>query len=408
MRKNLLLFLTVIISINCFSQISYEKGYYIDNFDQKVNCLIKNMDWKNNPTYFEYKISVNTETKKANIKSIKEFAIFNVSKYNRSTIKIDRSSENLNLLSNSKVPIFEEEQLFLKVLVEGKANLYQYEEGNLKRYFYNKENSNVEQLVFKSYRTSDNNKGQNNRFKQQIWHNLKCSSIEMNSIEKLEYKKNSLINIFTKYNSCNNSDFTNYDKNRERDLFNLSVRPHFKNSSLEIQNASSNSRDIDFENKIGIGFGIEAEFILPFNKNKWAILIEPTLQNFKSEKTTNSSNVSGGKLITEVDYNSIEIPIGLRHYFFINNKSSKIFTNISYLIDVSPNSLIEFKRADNSSLNSMEIETGNNWAIGIGYKLYDKYSLEIRYQTSRNVLMNYNSWSSDYNTLSIIFGYSIF
>ena len=308
MKKRLLLFLTAIISINCYSQISYEKGYYIDNSNQKINCLINNIDWKNNPIDFEYKLSKSSETKNANIKSIKEFGIYNISKYSRNTVKIDRSSENTNKLSIVRDPIFEEEQLFLKVLVEGKANLFLYEEGNIKRYFYNEENSNIEQLVFKSYMTSNNYKGENNQFKQQIWNNLKCSTIEMNKIENLEYKKNSLINIFTEYNSCSNSDFINYDEKQKTDLFNLSFRPRLNNSSL------SRQRPHSFEgNELGIGFGIEAEFIFPFNKNKWAVLVETTYQSFKSEKTTNVTNVSGGKLITEVDYSSIKAPLSLRY-----------------------------------------------------------------------------------------------
>ena len=46
-----------ILATNCCAQISFEKGYYIDNSNQKVDCLIKNVDWKNNPTSFEYKLS---------------------------------------------------------------------------------------------------------------------------------------------------------------------------------------------------------------------------------------------------------------------------------------------------------------------------------------------------------------
>ena len=81
MKKQLLFLLITILSFNCYSQISFEKGYYIDNSNQKTNCLIKNIDWKNNPTQFEYKLSENSESKKKTIESIKEFGINNISKY---------------------------------------------------------------------------------------------------------------------------------------------------------------------------------------------------------------------------------------------------------------------------------------------------------------------------------------
>jgi len=407
MKKQLLFFLTIILSLNCYSQISFEKGYYINNKNQKINCQIKNTDWKNNPTEFEYKLSENTEPQKATIKSVKEFGIDNISKYIRSTVNIDRSSEFINYLSNNKRPIFKKEELFLKVLVEGKSTLYQYVDGNLIRYFYNKDNSNIEQLIFKSYKTNENNIGKNNRFRQQLWNDLKCSNFKMSKIENLDYKKNDLVNFFVEYNKCNNQEYVNFEKKQKRNIFNLIIRPRLNSSSLTIQNFVSNSRNTDFENKIGFGFGLEAEFILPFNKNKWAIEIGPTYQSYKSEKTTNVNNVSGEILIAKVNYNSIEIPVSIRLYFFLNN-SSKIFINASYIFDFSSKSFIEFTRNDGSNLSVSEIGTSSNLAMGIGYKQNDRYSLEIRYQTNRDILGNYLFWNSKYKTLSIIFGYSLF
>lgn len=408
MKKQLLFLLTVLLCFNCYSQIEYEKGYYIDNNNQKTNCLIKNVGWKNNPTEFEYKISENSESKKAILKNIKEFGINNVLKYVRKHVKIDRSTENINSLSDSKKPFFNEEELFLKLLVEGKASLYEYVDGNLRRYFYDKDNSNVEQLIFKSFKTSDNKLGKNNRFKQQLWNALKCSNFKISKFERLNYKKNDLVNFFVAYNNCNNGAYINYDEKQHRDLINLTIRPRLNNSSLTIMNSISSSRDIDFGNKIGFGFGIEAEFLLPFNKKKWAITIEPTYQSFNSESITDVNNVLGGVLIAKIDYSSIEIPVGLRHYFFIN-KNSKIFMNASYIFDLSSKSSIDFTRNDISDISSLEIDTViSNLAFGLGYKYKDKYSIEFRYQTPRDVLGKYVFWSSEYKTLSIIFGYSLF
>ncbi|MFB1040707.1 MAG: tRNA modification GTPase, partial [Polaribacter sp.] len=61
-----------------------------------------------------------------------------------------------------------------------------------------------------------------------------------------------------------------------------------------------------------------------------------------------------------------------------------------------------------STYNSLDVKSRNNLAFGIGYKLNDKYGLEMRYQTSREILSDFVFWNSNYNTLSIIFGYSFF
>ena len=337
---------------------------------------------------------------------MKEFVINNASKYVRSKVNIDRSSESISLLSTEKKPFFKEEEIFLKVLIEGKANLYSYEDSNLRRYFYSNEQSNIEQLVFKSYLTSDGKKGENNHFRQQLLNSLKCASINSNRVKNLEYKKNSLTGLFVEYNECSDSEFVNYEEKQKRDLFNLNLRPRFNSSTLSVETLS-NSRNTDFGNKTGFGFGVEIEYILPFNKSKWSVILEPTYQSFKSEKTSEAANISGGQLTAKVDYTSIEFPLGIRHYLYLNQDSS-FFINASIVFDYSSDSVIEYTRADGTNLSDpLKIESNSNLALGVGYKFQDKYSLEMRYLTNRDVL-NYQYSSSDYKTISVIFGYSLF
>lgn len=408
MKRQLLVLLTTILSFNCYSQITFEEGYYIDNTNQKINCLIKNIDWANNPTEFQYKLSANSEPITQTLSSVKEFGINNVSKYVKRSVKIDRSSDKINHISIYKNPEFKDEELFLKVLVEGKTTLYQYIDGNLTRYFYEKNDSNIEQLIFKLYKKNVNKIYENNRYKQQLWMEFKCPKFTMSKIERLNYAKKDLVNFFVEYNNCNDQEYVNFEAKQKRDLFNLTIRPRLNSSSLTIENSVSSSRNTDFDNEMGVSLGIEAEYIFPFNKNKWSFIIEPSYQNYKSEKTTETENISGGVTIANIDYQSIEVPIGVRHYFFLNN-NSKIFVNASYVFDFYSKSPIEFTRKDGSSLYSLNIETRNNTAYGVGYN-YKKYSIELRYQSPRKILddFNYYNWSSKYKSISIILGYSIF
>jgi len=314
MKKQIFLFVITILSFNCYSQISFEKGYYINNSNQKITCLIKNIDWKNNPTEFKYRLSENGEIQNATIQNVKEFGFFNTSKYIRQTVDIDKSSDLLKNLSKEKTPVFEEEELFLKILVEGKANLYEYSESNMLRYFYKTENSEIKQLVHKSYRIQDYIL-KNNQFRQQLWNDLKCPNMKIRRVENIDYKKNDLIKFFTNYSKCNDDDLNFVEQKEKRNLLNLTIRPRLISSSLVVENTIRDANS-DFGNKIGFGLGLEAEYILPFNKNKWSIFAEPTYQTFKGEENVEISNVSGGMLETKVDYKSIEVPVGIRNYFF--------------------------------------------------------------------------------------------
>ncbi len=400
MKKSILFFLITFISLSCYSQIIFEKGYYINNSNQKVNCLIKNFDWINNPLEFEYKLTEISERQKATINTIKEFGVNSIFKYTRHTVNIDKSSNDLREISNIKAPIFNEETLFLKVLIEGEASLYSFENDGINRYFYKINDSKVNQLVFKEYLNDEGLVAKNTSYKQQLWSNLKCSSIKTNNFERLNYNKEDLTNFFVEYNKCSNKDYILYEKvNEKKDLFNLSIRPGINSSTLSIRNDLGRTNG-NFDNKLNFRFGIEAEFIFSFNKNKWAFIIEPTYNH--SYKAENNIIRRGAEVVTKVEYHSLELPIGIRYYFFLN-EDSKFFINASYVSDFTlSNGFVDF----NSEVD-LEITAGNNLAFGAGYKHNDKYSLELRY-SNRDVLGSYASWDSKYKVLSVIFGYSFF
>lgn len=405
MKKQLLFFLFIILTFNCYSQITFEEGYFINNKGEKTDCLIKNLDWKNNPTEFKFILSKDATPETLKLKSVKEFGIYGISKFVRFTVKVDISSENISHLSKQKDPIYEEQQLFLKVLVEGKANLYKYQNKTFKRYFYNNQDSEVKQLIFKTYQVSKKKISKNNWYKHQLFSNLKYKDLTQSQIKKVDYNKKDLVDFFIKYNEKNNSEYLNLAVKQEKKLFNLNLRPGLNHSSLTIRNGSAEGRNIDFDTKLAFRFGIEAEFILPYNKNKWAVLIEPTYQYYKSEKETVFAETltHASTANVEVDYSSIELPIGIRHYSYINDHS-KLFFNISYIFDFPSSSTIQSERKD---IFDLKIKANKNLAIGVGYT-YNKYSLEIRYQTKRDILNGYTYWGSDYKTMSVIFGYRIF
>ena len=112
MKKEILILLTAILSLNCYSQISFEKGYFINNNEEKINCLIKTVDWNNNPSEIEYKLSEKDIVKTVTAEFVKEFSIDNNSKYITAKVNIDRSGNTLNKLNEKRNPIFNEVKIF--------------------------------------------------------------------------------------------------------------------------------------------------------------------------------------------------------------------------------------------------------------------------------------------------------
>jgi hypothetical protein len=396
--KTKLISLFLILTSCAFGQISFEKGYYIDNENNRIDCLIKNTDWEDNPKEFKYKIRETDDPQKGDLTTAKEFGIIGISKFIRVETRIDRSPLEFSAFSDKKDPLWSQEQLFLKVLVEGKACLYSYMEGNLKLYFYSVPDSTIKQLVYKNYKNGETTFATNYGFRLQLWSDVRSDDAIVSSVEKLNYQQKELEKYFINYNKNQGETPDLYHKEKKTDFFHLKVTPGVNYSTFSITNKSSPYLDVVFKGKVNFRLGLEGEFILPINKNKWSILFEPTYHYFNSTGPTGTGNAT-------VNYSSIEFPVGLRHYFFLN-ENLKIFINGMYLFNfgVDFNTKIDFDYALQSSLN---LKTVNGLSFGGGVCI-NKLSAELRYYTNRNLLFDYELWSADYQTFSLIVGYKIF
>lgn len=397
MRKATLLILSIVFCLNCSSQIFYEQGYYIDNSGQRVDCQINNKDWKNSPTEFDYRVNTTTIPKTMPIQSVSEFGIEDGLKYVRRTVKIDKSRELVNNLQEGSAPVFEEETLFLKALIEGEANLFVFEDGTLRKYFYSVNDSEVEQLVYRQFKTRDRKIRENLQYKKQLFETLSCPELPAQRIKNLKYSTKDLVEYFVEYHECRNAPFKRFSKDPKKNIYNLNLRPGLKTSFLEIKDFSRvEVQSADFGRNSAVTFGLEFEVVLPFRNNKWAVILEPTYQSFNKEITIQSE-------LFGVQYTSIEIPVGGRHYFFLS-KNSKLFINAAVAIDFEFDSYL-YESAERKY--PTQLDTQYNFVYGIGFKQNDKFSIELRYQ-SRDILRNYQNLEGRYNNVSVLLGYTLF
>ncbi|MCZ8021556.1 MAG: hypothetical protein O9302_07255 [Cyclobacteriaceae bacterium] len=135
MRRLLHLSLLLFFSSIAIAQTKFEEGYFILNSGDRVECFIKKEVWKNNPTEIRYKLDLNSKESIASGNDIKEFGFTKGAVYVKATVQIDRSPSALNNLTIDRTPKFSEETLFLKLLVNGYAKLYQYDDKDLIRFF---------------------------------------------------------------------------------------------------------------------------------------------------------------------------------------------------------------------------------------------------------------------------------
>lgn len=403
-----ILLMAMYFSHQAIAQTEFKKGYFINNNGQRKECLIKNSDWSDNPDSFKYKESVNTKTESKNIEEIKEFAVSNETKYIRATVDIEQFSTMLSRVDRNRDFSFQQETVFLKVIVEGQATLYEYVQSDLVKFFYKTQETDVTPLLYKMYRKKEGSSqiSSNNQYKQDLNTLLDdCSTI--NSYEDLKYKRSSLKRIFIEYNNCQGVEYKVYERKREKPIH-FNMRTGLNISSLTLNTPyKSADQSVKFPTHLSPRLGLELEMTLPFNNDKWSILVEPVYRYWKGETDVIYSRVGTITRITKVkgNYSSIDCPIGLRYYMFLNEQS-KLFVNTSYILSLVLSNKLE--SVDNSELISLtEPRNNSTLAFGGGYK-WKKLSLEGRVIARRNIYAHHNAWSSDYTTLSLILGIEIF
>lgn len=290
--------------------------------------------------------------------------------------------------------------MFLKVLLNGKASLFYYADDNSQRFFYSISDTSINQLIYRKYLDAEKHIIISNRFRQQLWLYVKCANTSVSSVEKINYNQKDLENYFITYSKCTGDSSVNSGTKSNRDWFNLKIAPGINFATISLDNNAYYYKDWKYTNNVSFRIGVEAELVLPFKKNKWAATFEPTFQYFKDE--TNSSTVT-----SSVNFKSIEFPVGLRYYFFLN-KDLKMFVNgifiVNYSLNLNSDIVISL---DNYNTTTLDISTGPSFAVGGGFE-YKRASAEIRYYTDREILNDYQTWFNKYTRVSVIFGYKIF
>ncbi len=365
MRLSYLLVISFILfNLTCSAQITFKRGYFIDTRNNKTECFIKDSDWKNAPSSFSYKLDESGEILKMDTKDVTEFAA-GETKYIRAKIRYDQSPQELKKLNIFANPDWVEADVLLRVIVEGTATLYSYNTSELALFFFKVRTSPIEQLIYKSYvvTSAENQVAKNNAYLGQLNSRVRCGRQKAAREAQMPYQQRTLKKHFEEFNICS-GDVVKEKTKSERNVA-IKITPGVDFTSVKATRfTGTGPYEFDFGKGSSIRLGTEFQFTLPFNHNKWAIVVEPTYHTFSSDK-------AGG-----LKYTSIETPIGVRHRFFLSRKSS-IFVNGAALLDFPLSHVQKFRNGDYKMTGATF-----GFAGGAGYS-YGRFSLEGRYYPVR-------------------------
>jgi hypothetical protein len=368
------------------SQTKFEAGYIIYNNGTRAECKILNKNWMKNPEVISYKLTDDGEVTKATFSDITEFGVGDL-KYVVADVMIDQSSKEAERMTSSPDPIWVKERTFLKVLMEGEASLYHYSRKGVERFLVSsKNNDSIRQLVYKPYRATATAISYNKTYQAQLLAEVSCPGLP--EVKDVDYTMVSLKRYFIKFNECKGIKVEN-TKVKKASEFHLTVTPGIDFHSFKtVQSVSGQTTK--FDKKKSIRFGLEAEFVLPFNSGKWAALLEPTYQSYE----TNTPFPAVEK--------SIEMPAGARHYFYLNDKS-RIFLDAGAVFDFSLESTAKYAKYAESAEASQKFVI--SFFAGAGFK-YSRFGIEGRLYTEKSRIGE--GWFHVHEKVAVIVGYRLF
>src|SRR5690606_28443915 len=126
--------------------------------------------------------------------------------------------------------------------------------------------------------------------------------------ERLSYNLTMLRSFFIHYNQCQESSYHVLNEYQHKAQFTITPKLGVEYASVEATNTMVSTYG-SFPSKIGPRIGLELEYIVPYFKSQWRIFANPSFVSYHANSSVTPS--------MEIQYNSIDIPIGLRRYFFM-------------------------------------------------------------------------------------------
>lgn len=298
--------------------------------------------------------------------------------------------------------------------MEGETDLYLYKKGTMERYFYHVNGEDVEPLTYKKYMRGGH-LAINNRYKQQLLIDLECESITLDDVKDLDYSKKDLIKFFKSYNTCLGSESVVFKENQKRKSLNFYLKGGVDLATMMIEKGFMAA---GYEAGFGLRprFGVEIEYIMPFNRNKWGVYAESNYRTHEMHESFQTNFVNNYSTVLNVEMDFLSTGIGFRHYFFLN-ESSKLFVNAMVLSDIPLKSDILFETDERYSLDPHLDDTYTRpyVSVGGGFTYADRVSIEFRYDFqkttvgSKTVLRYYNlNWMAQTTAASVVLGYKLF
>ncbi|WP_168797483.1 outer membrane beta-barrel protein [Neolewinella litorea] len=385
-------------SADLFAQSEYLPGYIVLRDGERREVEILDRDWVDNPRQFRYRED-DREVRIGDLTRVREFGYAEGGlRYLRAVVDIDQSSERMDRLSESSEPVFVTDTVFLEFLVDGEADLFYFESGEMKRFFYRQGEDKLAPLINRSF-LENGFRVERPTFRGQLRSAINCSTPEV-TLRKIAYRRADLVDYFVDYNSCRGASYRVDLRPTNPNRFRVRLRPgveYYAGPVLFDNGFGGHSRSM-LVGTVGPRFGIEVEHILPYANERWALFVEVYYHSLRSEvQQENTRNAT-------VNLRSVNVPLGFRRYLHLSPAKS-FFFETGGGFQFPWDSFLSQRTA--TRVRGYEVSWNFGLFAGAGMNVGRRFSLQFRYLHNSDLLQTYITNSTKLRGYTLVGAYRL-
>lgn len=395
MRYTLLLCLLTACLPVC-AQATWRPGYVVTDDGRRQDVEIYDLDWVDTPTRFRYRAG--SETRTVGTDEVRAFGLADGSlRFLRQRVAIDRSGDAADELTTSDKPDFREETVFLEWLVDGAADLFYWEEGETRRFFYRLDDAPLTPLIKRRYLRGSQIVDQD-QFRGTLRAAVNCRAADR-ELRSLRYTRRDLVAYFEQDNRCRGGASVTLRRrdNGERARLYLRAGGNVYFGHALFGNNFNGHDERPLLPTYGVMLGPEAEVFLPRANHRWSATGGVYLQR------SSSGNEEIPPQRSSLDLRSVNLPLGVRRYFYLG-RDRALFLHAIGLLQFPWNSRV----VATTQVRSYGFDASWNFgaAAGAGVQ-WNRLVVEVRYTHDQDVLQKYVTNSTYYRSVGLVAGYRL-
>ena len=400
----IIMLLILLSTLSGYAQKWKINGYIVKNNGERIECNVFNSGYEEATTSYNYILPDSEDLHEMDLATIKEFGIGDDQKFIREFIQTIASNSRITKAEEAENVEIKEGHGYLKVIYEGpRASLYSfYDEGN-NFYYYKVRDSEIALLFYKQYHIDMGSRVtqkiiENNTYKDQLTTAFKPEDPKM--ITRLSYTKKSLVHFFETVNQEEVNSAPALYKKISKGYFRVNALGGINFNEYRIQDFDY-SQMIVFSKESSFTYGLEFEYILPFNKHRFGLFLDACYTSYKTDK---AAKLTDNNLTDyEINYKSFEFPVGISFNVPLS-KEFNIFAKAGYAPQVIMESSYLILGAKDYDY---AFSSSGSAILGAGIRM-GRFSAEYRYYSNRHITQNLYNLESRLTQSSILVGISLF